>query len=80
MKLETDAGEDETEADSALVQAIGDFLAANGQSDAGNQPSNKEGDALKKLLALIKLFAGNFTRSRQLLSSHWTAANQQQLK
>uniref|UniRef100_A0A2M4BAT5 Putative ipt domain of the transcription factor nfkappab n=1 Tax=Anopheles marajoara TaxID=58244 RepID=A0A2M4BAT5_9DIPT len=79
VKLETDAGEDETEADSALVQAIGDFLAANGQSDAGNQPSNKEGDALKKLLALIKLFAGNFTRSRQLLSSHWTAANQQQL-
>ncbi|XP_035794403.1 nuclear factor NF-kappa-B p105 subunit-like isoform X2 [Anopheles albimanus] len=79
VKLETDAGEDETEADSALAQAIGDFLAANGQSDAGNQPSNREGDALKKLLALIKLFAGNFTRSRQLLSSHWTAANQQQL-
>uniref|UniRef100_A0A2M4AE14 Putative ipt domain of the transcription factor nfkappab n=1 Tax=Anopheles triannulatus TaxID=58253 RepID=A0A2M4AE14_9DIPT len=79
VKLETDAGEDETEADSALAQAIGDFLAANGHSDAGSQPSNKEGDALKKLLALIKLFAGNFTRSRQLLSSHWTAANQQQL-
>uniref|UniRef100_A0A2M4CYK8 Putative ipt domain of the transcription factor nfkappab n=1 Tax=Anopheles darlingi TaxID=43151 RepID=A0A2M4CYK8_ANODA len=79
VKLETDAGEDDTEADSALAQAISDFLAANGQSDAGNQPNNKEGDALKKLLALIKLFAGNFTRSRQLLSSHWTAANQQQL-
>lgn len=35
---------------------------------------------LRKLLALIKLFAKDVNRSRQLLASHWTAANQQQLK
>uniref|UniRef100_A0A182YJK6 Uncharacterized protein n=1 Tax=Anopheles stephensi TaxID=30069 RepID=A0A182YJK6_ANOST len=72
VKLETDsetAAGDTTE--SVLGRAIADLVASG--DDA------RQGEMLRKLLALIKLFAGDVNRSRQLLASHWTAANQQQL-
>uniref|UniRef100_A0A182T7V4 Rel homology dimerisation domain-containing protein n=1 Tax=Anopheles maculatus TaxID=74869 RepID=A0A182T7V4_9DIPT len=72
VKLETDsetaAGSD---TESVLGRAIADLVASG--DDA------RQGEMLRKLLALIKLFAGDVNRSRQLLASHWTAANQQQL-
>ncbi|XP_058053834.1 nuclear factor NF-kappa-B p110 subunit isoform X2 [Anopheles bellator] len=78
MKLERDAVDvTNEEADSALARAIGDYLAASGSGDS--EGGKRDAEALRKLLALIKLFAGNFARSRQLLSSHWMAANQQQV-
>uniref|UniRef100_A0AAG5DBR2 RHD domain-containing protein n=1 Tax=Anopheles atroparvus TaxID=41427 RepID=A0AAG5DBR2_ANOAO len=75
VKLETDSSAADScvsgEAagdDGALAKALGEFLRSDGESES-----------LRKLLALIKLFAGNHGRSRQLLASHWTASNQQQL-
>ncbi|XP_053673368.1 nuclear factor NF-kappa-B p105 subunit-like [Anopheles nili] len=74
VKLETDTGTgDEAtvqSTDSALAQAIGEFVASG--DDA------KQGEMLRKLLMLVKLFARDTNRSRQLLTSHWTASNQQQ--
>ncbi|XP_058166663.1 nuclear factor NF-kappa-B p110 subunit [Anopheles ziemanni] len=74
VKLETDASPDDSASDpesSALVKALNDFLRTGDDT--------RHGEALRKLMVLIKLFAGNYKRSRQLLSSHWTASNQQQL-
>uniref|UniRef100_A0A182R9F3 RHD domain-containing protein n=1 Tax=Anopheles funestus TaxID=62324 RepID=A0A182R9F3_ANOFN len=70
VKLETDA-ETVGETENVLSRAIADLVASG--DDA------RQGEMLRKLLALIKLFAGDANRSRQLLASHWTAANQQQL-
>ncbi|XP_053662989.1 nuclear factor NF-kappa-B p110 subunit [Anopheles marshallii] len=70
VKLETDA-ETVGDTESVLGRAIADLVASG--DDA------RQGEMLRKLLALIKLFAGDVNRSRQLLASHWTAANQQQL-
>uniref|UniRef100_A0A182LVB2 RHD domain-containing protein n=2 Tax=Anopheles culicifacies TaxID=139723 RepID=A0A182LVB2_9DIPT len=70
VKLETDS-ETVGDTESVLGRAIADLVASG--DDA------RQGEMLRKLLALIKLFAGDVNRSRQLLASHWTAANQQQL-
>uniref|UniRef100_A0A182QGU8 RHD domain-containing protein n=1 Tax=Anopheles farauti TaxID=69004 RepID=A0A182QGU8_9DIPT len=72
VKLETDAETaltgDTTE--SVLGRAVAELIAAG-------DDTRQQGEMLQKLLALIKLFAGDTNRAKQLLASHWTAANQQ---